>query len=515
MDANCGLAHELDIVQDLHHPSYKLVGALAWLTVGLAVVGALAFPRLFLAWARLFAFYLLARLVMSAASYLVGVARCYVWERRAEVEALCHQAGECGGPDDVHHVVIVPNYAEPVEILRRTLRRLAAQEEARRRLTVVLAMEGREIGARAKAKTLREQFADRFARILITVHPANQAGEIACKGSNQTWAVRQVKRELVDRLGLSMERLTLTSCDADSMLHPHYFAKLTRLFVAEPEPHRRFWYAPVFSTSNIWQVPAPIRLLSFPHGAGRLAELANPLSWPLPFSTYTLSFRLADEVGYWDPAVISDDWHMYLRCFLATHGQVRLVPIYLPTAVDAVEGETLWETLVSYYRQQVRHAWGAEDVAYILQQWRRSAGTPLYKRLFCLFWILHHHSLRSTSWFILTLGSLTSVLLRDELIITLPSRSVSMGWVQLFNVLGVVGGAAMWAVERTRCRSEDGGSGATELAQELLCWALMPVLALAFSTLPGLHAQTKMLFGSPLVFRRTPKGIRRRGRDMV
>jgi cellulose synthase/poly-beta-1,6-N-acetylglucosamine synthase-like glycosyltransferase len=503
--------HALDIIQDLRHPSYKLIGALAWLTLGLSALGALAFPRVFVTWAQLFAFYLLVRLVLSATFYLVGLARCRARARQAA--ALCEP--DCTpGNDDSHHLVLIPNYKEPVEILRRTLNRLARQERACQRLTVVLATEGREPGAQDKAQALRAEFADRFARILITVHPADRPGEIPGKGSNQAWAVRQAKRELVDQLGIPMERLTVTSCDADSLFHPHYFAELTRLFASHPEPGRGFWHAPVFCQTNIWEVPAPIRLLSFPHGTGRLGELASPLSWPLPFSTYTLSLELAEAVGYWDPAVISEDWHMYLRCYLATGGRVSLEPIYLPTAVDAVDGESLWEALVNYYRQQVRHAWGAEDVAYVLQQWRRSSA-PLLKRLLCLFWILHHHSLRSTSWFILVLGSLISVLLHDQLIITLPNRAVSLGWIQLFNALGIVSGLLIWAVERTRCRSSRGGPGLSALVQEVLCWALLPVLALGFSTLPGLHAQTKMLFGLPLVFWPTPKSIRRKEPGVV
>lgn len=506
MTENRDAAHNLNVVQDPHDLSYKVPGLLAWFILSLSTVGMLAFPRPFLAGARLFAFYLLARLVVNVTFYLVGLVRCHIWETRDEsTSCLGHQTDEFDGIDDVHHVVIIPNYKEPMEILCRTLRSLAEQEAARRQLTIVLAMEERETGVRAKARALCTRFSDRFARILVTVHPANQPGEIAGKGSNQAWAAPQAKRELVDRLDMPIEHLTLTSCDADSVLHPRYFAELTRLFADNPERHHRFWYAPLFYHNNVWQVPSPIRLMAFFSGAGRLGELANPLSWPLPTSTYTLSFKLADEVGYWDPAVISEDWHMYLRCFFAKRGQISLTPIFLPTSADATSGETLWQALANYYRQQVRHAWGAADVGYILQQWHRSPGTPFHMKLFCLFWVLHHHSLRSTSWFIVALGSLLSGLLHDTLVITLPSQSMRPDLIQVVNVLGAVGAVAIWVTQRTRCLPHDKRSQMTALAQELVAWALLPILTLVFTTLPGLHAQTKMLFGSQLTYRRTPK----------
>lgn len=504
------MAHDLGVVRDPHHPSYKVPGLLAWFILGLSILGVLAFQRLFFNAARLFAFYLLARLVVMAISYLVGMVRCRTWEARHESGASPgHEAHELQRIDDVHHVVIIPNYMEPMEILRRTLHRLAEQDEAHRHLMVVLAMEEREPASRAKARALCTLFADRFAHLLVTVHPANQPGEIAGKGSNQAWAARQAKRELVDRLGTPIERLTLTSCDADSVLHPRYFAALTRLFAEDSQRYRRFWHAPVFLHSNIWEVPAPIRLLSFFDGATAVARLVTPLLWPLPVSSYTLSFRLADEVGYWDPAVISEDYHMYLRCFFATHGQISLTPIFLPTSADATGGETLWQALVNYYRQEVRHAWGAKDVGYILQQWRHSPGCPFFKKLFLLVQLLHDDLLRSTFWFILALGSLLSSMSHGTYVITLAGPSMASALVQFVNILSAVCPLAIWAIERTRAPSTREGGRLVRLAEEVIAWALLPVITLLFLALPALHAQTKMLFGSELTYRRTPKGIPR------
>lgn len=507
-----GVAHDLGIVLDLHHPSYKVVGLLTWLTLGAVVGGALAFPHALLTGARVFALYILIRLIANVFTYAIGLSRCRAWQTgdkgASEPEA---PASDRYRADDVHHVVVIPNYEEPVGVLCRTLEALAAQRDARQRLSVVLAMEEREAGASAKGRELAARFGARFAHFLVTFHPANLPGEIPCKGSNQAWAARQARRELVEQVGLPVEHLTLTVCDADSVLHPRYFAELTWRFASDPKRHLRFWHAPLLFHNNIWEVPAPIRLLAISNGVVWLAELSNPLSWPLPVSTYTLSFKLAEDVGYWDPAVISEDWHMYLRCFFATQGQVSLKPMYLPTSLDAVEGRTALHALASYFRQQVRHGWGAEDVGYILQQWRRSPAPPLHKRLLCLWWVLHSHWLRANSWVILGLGSLLSGLFASSAL-SVSGRSPRLDPVWTLNILGAVSSLGFWAVERARCKSRPRGRRILALAQEIVTWTLLPTFGFTLGGLPGLIAQTKLLLGLPLHYRRTPKGLRSDGR---
>ena len=51
-------------------------------------------------------------------------------------------------------------------------------------------------------------------------------------------------------------------------------------------------------------------------------------------STYSLSMRMAHDVGYWDADVIPEDWHMFLKCFYQLEGAVDVQPIFLPIGND-------------------------------------------------------------------------------------------------------------------------------------------------------------------------------------
>ena len=496
--------HDLDIVQNPHDLSYKVPGLVAWIILGLSVIGAWAFPKAALVAATVMALFMLLRFLIVLAFYIIGTLRCRRWAANKIEDA---PAGEGLHADDVHHVVLVANYREPEEVLTRTLEALAVQKDASRRLVVVLAMEEAEEGSRAKAAALQARFAGRFADLLATYHPANLPGEIRGKGSNLRWAADEVRRELVDRRHMALDRLTLTSSDADSLFHPRYFAVVSQLFAADPRRYLRFWQAPLLLDNNIWRVPSIIRLFTFMTNAVHLSEQSNAAAFPLPLSTFTLSFKLAEQVGYWDPAVIADDTHVFLRCYFATRGQARITPVYLPTKGDTITGATYWQALANFYKQKLRHGWGCQDASYILQKWGRVKGMPLGRKLVPLIKSLHDHLIFSVGSGMVLVGTLLSFLLYGNPVITLPTGvPYPLLW-QAANTLGAFGLWGMWIAERVRLSSDIRHWRLSTLVMEILGWGVMPVASFIMLGLPVLHAQTKMMLGSQLSFVRTPKQV--------
>ncbi len=411
-----------------------------------------------------------------------------------------------GPAGSVHHVVLIPTYKEPITILARTLHALAVQENARHQLTVVLALEESEKDGAAKARRLQSQFEGQFAHFLVTFHPTGLPNEVAGKGSNENWAARRAKEELVDRLGMPIENMTLTSCDADSVFNPYYFATLARLFAADPQRHRRFWQSPIRFDNNTWQLTAPLRLLAFFMNATLGSELADPLTLDLPLSTYSLSFKLANEAGYWDGSVISEDWHMFLRCLFATSGKVSLRPIFLPTSADSAMGDTPRQSIMNTYRQRLRHAWGAQDIGYILQQWRRSPQTPFAVKLLYLSKVVHDHVILTTAGLVVGAVSFLLLALHGASSIAQPGplrALVSVATVG--NIVVGVGMVAMTLSEHMLCRRRSPGWRPAALLGDICMWPLLPAITLGIAGMPVLHAQAKLLLASPLIYVATPK----------
>jgi hypothetical protein len=489
----------LDAELDINHWSYRVPGLTTWFFI----LGFLALmrwtPTSALEVARIVGFFTLFRLAWTIVSYLVGVAR--LKRTQQDLDLSNHPIA------DIHHIVIIPNYKEPIDVMSRTMDALAKGACAPTHMTVVLAMEATDPGAEVTATQLAKLFEDRFKHVFITYHPANLPGEVPGKAANQAWAARYAKARLVDELHMDINRITVTSCDADSIFHPSYFDELGRLFAAEAHPHNRIWQPPILFESNIWRVTSSIRLITYFINCAQLAELANPLAFAMPISSYSMSLRMADDVGYWDPAVVSEDYHMYLRCMFALHGNLKLVPIFLPTCGETVSGENRWVAWKNFYNQQVRHAWGSQDTAYLLQQWGRTPQTPFFSKFSRISKMFLDHNFIAIFPVIFIGGSFLSIFLKGEFILTIAINYAFPLVVVISNGLSFFATMVMWMVEHWRCAKSAEDWRPTVVLSELITWTIMPVLSVVLVGLPILHAQTKMLLASPLVYARTPKGL--------
>jgi hypothetical protein len=94
----------------------------------------------------------------------------------------------------------------------------------------------------------------------------------------------------------------------------------------------------------------------------------SPIKFPC--SAYSLSLKLARNVGFWDVGSdsIGEDMHMYLKCFFSTHGQLIVKTILSPASQCNVEGSSYFESIAARYSQSKRHMWGCLDVAYIIRR---------------------------------------------------------------------------------------------------------------------------------------------------
>ncbi len=341
--------------------------------------------------------------------------------------------------------------------------------------------------------------------MLVTVHPRGLPGEAPGKGSNEAWAARRAKEYLVDHKRIPLDSLTVTSCDADSIIHPAYFAELTRQFVADERRHERIWQAPFRFNNNIWRSPAPIRLLGFLNNMVQVSELANPLAVNMPLSTYSLSFRLLDDVGYWDEMVIAEDWHILLRCLCGTGGRTTLQPIFLPTCGDSVTGDTIWDAFGIFYRQRLRHAWGSTDVGYMLQQWNRWPDLPFWPKAAALAKIVHDHFIFTVAGLMLGVGSVVMILQHGLLAVAAPIPGLYTFLLQSGNGLTAVGTFLAWLYEHVTSRRASPGWRPRLLLTEAFTWFLLAPFTLLLVIVPTFEAQFRQMFGGDLVFWRTPK----------
>lgn len=493
--------------------TYAVPGVVSWLIILAGTAGVLFFPEAWSWVATIFVGYLLCYSLTYFAFALVAE-----FKRRSAGRVDWTAGEDVTGPfgfapADVRHAVIVPNYKEPDDVLERTVAAIAAQHRAPERIVLVLGMEEREPGARAKGEAIAERYRDAFLRVIVSVHPAGIPGELACKASNQTHASIEARRVMADELGIPLDRITVSTCDADSVFHPRYFAAVSRMFAHDERRHARIWQAPLLYYNNIWTVPAPIRYTAWFIHAAQMAELAMPFYDGLPISTYTLSMRLAEETQWWDPAVISEDWHVYLGVMFARDGDVSVTPVFLPTYSDATDGPTPWQALVNRYLQVLRHSWGAEDVGFLLKTMISERRWPRPITAFRSMQVLHDHVMRVAAWFIvmtgylLDIGTVRTAMARTMYEAVVTSTDPLHVVLRCFFVAGCAVITTAVVVELVRNPAPKSWPLGRLALEVLLVWLSMPVIGFFLGAVPAVHAQTKLMFGLSLSWRVTPKHL--------
>lgn len=424
------------------------------------------------------------------------------WRERYERERRAGRA--CLRWEDVRHVVVIPNYTEGLDKLRKCLDSLAAQEVASQ-IIVVLALEEREgEEARRRARVLVEEYGGRLGGIFATYHPWGLPGEVAGKSSNENWAARRAKERLVDGEGLDIDHLTITSCDADTVFDRKYFACLTYKFATDPNRYRRFWQGPIFYYNNIWHVPAPLRLQHGLSGLNHLGRLSREfLRMNFPQSTYSLSLRMAHEVGYWDPDVIPEDWHMFLKCFYSLGGEVDTEVMFTPVYMDGIRSRSYLRTFANYFDQVRRHAWGCADIPYAAQQVLERREVPLRRRLGRLWALCQSHILWSTQWFLVTGGRAVPLFLVSLGVAELP------GWFPLLSrwlLLPCAGPLILIIVLDALMRPRRPPSFYWWLYPvQYAQYFFMAIITFFASALPALDAQQRLARGKRLEYRVTEK----------
>lgn len=498
---------------------FDLIPAGVALTVISAIVWGTFFVPLPLAIALLaFHAYWLFRSATIGVFAIVGYARVRKHRRidwRARYERERHRAaGNVLQWDDVRHLIIIPTYLETVEKLRTTLDAVAAQRQPDR-IYVCLAMEELDPDAPEKAAILCEEYRGRFADIYATLHPGDLPGEVRGKSSNEAWASVVSKTLLIDERGLDIDHFTVTSCDADCVFPPAYFDCLTYKFAIDENRYRRFWQSPIFLYNNIWDVPAPLRVPTALGGLNHLSRLAQPLSVVFPQSCYSLSFRMADEVGHWDVDVVPEDWHMFLKCFYATNGETKVERLFLPVYNDGVRSHSYWGTFRSHYEQARRHAWGCSDIPYALRNTFAHPEIPLHRRAVRLWALWQNHILWSTQWFLVTVPGF----LFAGLLFQIPGTEPAL------HIGGFMPGMPEWFADTSRmvlqpCLTtlvllvildtivrpkRPAGFPRRLYPAQFLQWFLMAPITFLFMALPALEAQIRLALGKRLEYKVTEK----------
>ncbi len=403
--------------------------------------------------------------------------------------------------EKIHHVIIIPEYGEPIAVLRETLTNLTKQDFPHDQITIVLGTEERDEHAQTVSSTLKKEFGGFFRNFLVTIHPDNPH-EIAGKSSNMAWAGRKIV-ELLESENYDLSYTTVTSCDADVMLHPKYLSNLTVQFLSDPERQFHFYQAAVMFYSNIWRVPLPGRMLNTVSSIFNLSLLKQERRL-INFSTYSVCLKTVKESGFWSVNVIPEDYHLFFKTYFTFGEKVQTRPIFLPVLADAAESTTFWKTMGNQYEQYKRWAWGVSDVPYVLRNYLTHTHISFWDRTLRVLFLLEQHLLWPTNWFILTLGSTIPPIVNKSFARSVLGHNLAQisSAILTFSIIFIVIIALIDARAKPPRPKE---FKRWQIPILYLQWLTLPVVSFFLGALPGLDAHTRLMLGKRLEYRVTEK----------
>jgi cellulose synthase/poly-beta-1,6-N-acetylglucosamine synthase-like glycosyltransferase len=397
-------------------------------------------------------------------------------------------------PDDIFNLVIVTEYNESFEVLDITLQSLLNTTYDNQKIILVLAYEER--GGEAIEDTvmrLEKKYRGKFGEVIPVKHPRDLPDEMAGKGSNITFAGKQMQKWL-DEKGIKYKNVIVTTLDADNRPHPTYFDYLTYEFVVN-EDRKHLAYQPIaMFTSNIWDVPAPMRVVATGNTFWSIISAMRPHILR-NFAAHSQPMEALVEMNFWSTKTVVEDGNQFWRSYIHFSGNYAVRALYVPIYQDAVLDYTYRKTLKAQFVQLQRWMYGASDIAYIATNlFTSKRNVPFWPTFMWMIRALDGYVTAASISIIVAIGGWIPLLINSQAYRNVIAHQLPdlISSIQQIALLGIVIMVFMSfkllppRPERYKRRRTVG---------MVVQWVLMPLTAIVYLSFAALNAQTRLLFG--------------------
>lgn len=409
-------------------------------------------------------------------------------------------------PSDIYNAIIIATYNESRDVLEPTIRSVINSDYDMNHVILVLAYEERG-GAEVEdtAKELVEKYRQNFLEFYAVKHPVGLPDEITGKGANITYA-GEFLQKVIERQGIDPENVIVTTLDSDNRPHETYLSYLTYEYIMHPDPRHTSFQPMSLYMNNIWDVPAPVRVLAIGNSFWNVIISQRP-HLLRNFASHSQSLAALIDMDFWSKRTIVEDGHQFWRSYFRYKGHYNVTPVYVPIYQDAVMSEKYSATLKAQFAQLTRWAYGASDIPYVAERvFTRKRSAPFLDSFFKFLRLVDSHISWASASFILLLGAFAPLFLSSE-----SSRSIVAH--QLPNVASTLQQLAMIGLgitiilsfrmlpERPKMYSRWRSVGM------LVQWVMAPLLGVFYSAAAALYSQTRLLLARYPGFNVTKKVV--------
>lgn len=407
---------------------------------------------------------------------------------------------------DLWQLIILPTYNEDIEIIRASLKAIVDDNYPAEKKIVVLAMEDRvgEI-AKERAQLIKQEFADKFGFFQITFHPDNIAGELRGKGANQAWAIKKVKKDIIDKYNFNYDHILVSVFDIDTIIYSGYFFVLSYHFLSVKDPYRASYQPVPVYHNNVWQAPFFSRVAAASNTFWQMMmQIRDEML--VTYSSHSMTFRALVEIDFWSTKMVSEDSRIYWHCLFFYNGDYRVVPLYFPVSMDITVDKSFFKTAKNLYKQQRRWAWGSENIPYLMfntiKRWKKINRKKLISHI--LIQIYGFHSWATNALIIAIIGWMPLILGGDRFGSTVLSGNLPT-ITSYFMSLAMIGLFTSSIISFLLLPKRPKNLLKYKKILLILEWVIIPVVIILFGAIPCLDAQIRLMRGKYMGFWVTPK----------
>ncbi len=414
-------------------------------------------------------------------------------------------------PDDVIHAVIIAAYNESRAVLEPTIESVVKSDYDPKKVILVLAYEERGGPAMEEiVRDLKAQYGDTFLHTMAVKHPPDLPNEVVGKGGNITFAGRKLQ-EYVEKQGIDLLRVVVTTLDVDTRPHKKYLAALTYLYCLSPDPVRVSFQPVAMYTNNIWDAPALMRVVATGNSMWNTVLSLRPHVLR-NFSAHAQGLQGLIETEFWSVRTIVEDGHQFWRSYFRFDGQYEVYPMYLPIYQDAVLAKTYIRTLKAQFIQLRRWAWGASDIAFVAEAgYFRRNKVPKVDLTFKFLRLLEGHVSWASSALLITIAAFIPAFLNPE---DYASNQLPLiaSRIQTFALAGILV-TLFFTLKTLPPKPERYKRRRTLLI--MVQWVVLPIATIGYHATAALYSQTRLMLGKYLGYVVTEKTVIKENKEKV
>ncbi len=400
-------------------------------------------------------------------------------------------------PSEILNAVIIATYNESIDILEPTIKAVLEGSYDPKKFILLIAYEER--GGESTEKTVKHlisKYGNQCHYASAIMHPKDIPNEVTGKGGNITYTGRRLK-EYIEKHGISPENVLVTTLDADNRPHDTYFSYVTYEYIVSTERNFRAFQPIALFLNNIWDAPAPMRVLATGNSFWTIINSMRP-HMLRNFASHSQGLESLINTDFWSVRTIVEDGHQYWRSYFAFRGKYEAIPIYVPIYQDAVLAETYMKTIKAQFIQLRRWAYGVSDVAYVANLgFGKNRQVPFFGFIARFARLLDSHVSWAAAPIIITFGAWGPLLINAEssrsiIAHELPQVASNLQRVAMFGLIITVFLAFKMLPPRPARYKRH--RNIFMLAQ----WLLMPITSIGYGSSAAFYSQLRLFFGKYL-----------------